>query len=761
MTLKAKINKLIWDLGRNFNLILILISYFSLFIIFLQIIGIGSLLQVNDLIVLEYTFKSLDLVCTAFVLLFLPTYPIFFFIAKYNGFKLLEKISLTIITNLSFYIISGIIAQDLNAPLVPVYFFSFTFYLYSGLVVFSFFLGSRFMQVNILQIKMSEISQEQFISTISIKSLFKKYFSLNQGLLILFIFLFIILDYVRGGFFVGTDPWIHLSIIKSASITYQLPVNEYYGAMGLHVFSLVFYYFSGMDLLLIPRIYLWYSFPISGLVSYCLFKRIFKNKNLATFGVYILTFSSLGFTYMMYQYWPSGLALLQMLMVFLILYIRQPIYTGENPPNKLAIRNQIIEHYLPIILIFTSSLITHSLITMIILISYLWIYLVFFVVNRQRGFDLFILLGLVGIFMGFLLSGNNTGHFRVFNYIFNAYPLFIIILGLLGGASLLLLPLWFFKKHTSFSKGKYGSIISGKKRDLFTRISDMHLFLGVSILGIVFTISYFIINLIVLNADISFVLVGFELMLIILFSLFGIGIFQYKPRGKSLWLWFLALLFLVIAGILFNSLTETLNFFTRIFYISSVVIVIGFVSYIYKLIHNGVIRDWKAKIFIGFIVSYSLIASFIDINNSVQFFSLKNYEVDSIEWYSNYTSNTNVIIAEYGWEHVFVYYDYPFGNTNVPFKEIYVYIYADNQYMSPDNHILENGTNILIQLKEQNPGSNVYLFLSDYYLLPTGSSLFGRLTKEQVAAYYNLTYLNRIFSAKLETGEDLPIYWVI
>jgi len=761
MKVEAKVNRLVWFLGRNFNLVLILLSYFSLLIIFLQIIGIGNFIQANDLVALKCTFNSLDLVCTAFVLLFLPSYPIFFFIVKYNGFKLLEKISLTIITNLSFYIISGIIGQDLGAPLVSMYFFLFTLYLYSGLMIISFFLGSRLIQVKGIQTEIKEINQEQFISTFSIKNLFKKYFSLNQLLLILFIFLFIILDYARGGFFVGTDPWVHLSIIKSATITYQLPMNEYYGAMGLHVFSLVFYYFTGTDLLLIPRIYLFYSFPVSGLILYCLFKRIFKSKNLAILGVFIITFSSLGFTYMMYQYWPSGLAFLQMLMIFLILYIRQPIYIGENPPNNLAIRKRIVKHYLPIILIFTSSLITHSLITMIILISYLWIYLVFFVVNYRRGFDLFLLLGLVGIFLGFLLSGNNTGHFNVFGYILDAYPLFIIILGLLGGAALLLLPLWFFKKHTSFSKGKYGLIISGKKRDLFTRISDKHLFLGVSILGIIFAISYFFVNLIILNANISFVLVGFELIFLILFSLFGIGIFQYKPRGKSLLLWLLALLFLVLAGILFNSLTETLNFFTRIFYVSSVAIVIGFVSYIYKLIHNGVIRDWKAKIFIGFIVSYSLVASFIDLNNSVEFFSLKNYEVDAIKWYSNYTTNNNVIIAEYGWEHVFVYYDYPFGATNVSFGDIFIYIYADNQYMIPVNHFLKNGTNILTQLKKQNPGSNVYLFLSNYYLLPSGSSLFGSLTNEQVAAYYNLTYLNRIFSAKLETGEDLPIYWVI
>lgn len=759
--IKTKINRLIWKLGQNFGLVLMIISFVSFFIIFLQIIGINDLLHANKLIFLEIVLNGFNFVSTAYVLLLLPSYPIYFLSEKFECFNSLEKIGLTIITNLSIYILAGVFGQYLTIPLIPLYFFSITFCLYMIFIINSVILTKKVAPVHDLQTKMKKIEKEVFISNFSIRKLLKKYISLNQLLLIIFIFLFILLDFVRDSYFVGTDPWIHLSIIRGAIETAQLPMEEYYGAMGLHVFSLVFTYFSGIDLMLIPRVYLLYSFPISGLIIYCLFKRIFKNTNLAVIGVFILTFSSLGFMYMMYQYWPSGLALLQMLMIFLILYIRQRIFIKELPPSKEKTRAGIFQSFIPIILIFTSSLITHSLITMIILISYLWIYVVFFVVNFRRGVDLFLLLGLVGIFMVFLLFGINTGHFRVFNYIIDAYPPLLIILGLLGGASLLILPLWFFKKHTTFSKNIYEQVISGKRRNFFTRLSDKHLFLGVSIFGIIFSISFFIINLLVLNADISFVLVGFELILFILFSLFGIGVFQYKPRGKSLWLWFLALAFLVLAGILFNSLTETLNFFTRIFYISSIIIVIGFVSYLHKLIQNGLIKDWKAKIFIAFIVSYSLIASFIDINNSVDFFSFKNHEIDTIDWYSSYTSNKNVIIAEYGWEHVFVYYNYPFGSTNVSFKGIHVYIYADNIYMLPSNHVLENGTNILRQIKMQNPGSNVYLLLSDYYLLPSGSSLFGRLDSDQVEAYYNLDYLNRIFSAKLESGEDQPIYWVI
>ena len=81
--------------------------------------------------------------------------------------------------------------------------------------------------------------------------------------------------------------------------------------------------------------------------------------------------------------------------------------------------------------------------------------------------------------------------------------------------------------------------------------------------------------------------------------------------------------------------------------------------------------------------------------------------------------------------------------------------------MHPDNHITSDGKNILKELKQHSKGGNVYLILTDYYLIVEGNVFFGQLTAQELEQYYELNYLNRIFTSKSETGEELPIYWVI
>ncbi|MHA2288132.1 MAG: hypothetical protein ACXABG_05035, partial [Promethearchaeota archaeon] len=127
-----------------------------------------------------------------------------------------------------------------------------------------------------------------------------------------------------------------------------------------------------------------------------------------------------------------------------------------------------------------------------------------------------------------------------------------------------------------------------------------------------------------------------------------------------------------------------------------------------------------------------------------------------------YSSEISTIVGQNGWEHVFVYHNYPFDNLSydLSFKEIHNFIPANDDLMHPNNHILSNGTNILSKMKKES-GMNIYLLLSDNYLLSSGSSFFGQLTPEEIEQYYNLNYLNRIFSARSENGEALPIYWVI
>jgi len=142
---------------------------------------------------------------------------------------------------------------------------------------------------------------------------------------------------------------------------------------------------------------------------------------------------------------------------------------------------------------------------------------------------------------------------------------------------------------------------------------------------------------------------------------------------------------------------------------------------------------------------------------------LKNREISSVQWYSNYTSEKNVIIGELGWDYLLIYFNFPFENyeENQPFKSIQNFIPANDTLMHPDNHVDEYGKNILKQIKLHNNNSNAFLILTDNYLLTEGFSLFGQLSDEEVKQYYNLDYLNRIFSVKNEKGESTPYYWVI
>ncbi len=748
--IKIRFNKILFFLSLRFNLFFIIFSFLTFLSVFLQINGIlGGL------------FNGLNLISVIFILLILPSFPIYFFIFKFENLNLVERLCLTIVTNLSIYILEGFIGNSLKIPLTPLFFFSLTFYLFVILIGSTIIIQIKKNTILFFIKSKTDIDKEKFYTDFSILNFIKDILSINGILLIIFILMYISSDFLRCGYFVGLDPWLHISIVRSITETYQLPAAEYFGAMGLHIFSVVFHYFSGISTINIPRVSLFYTFPVSSLIVYCLLKRVFKYKNFAIFGVYLLTFSSLGFSQLMYQYWPSGLTYIQGLMIFLLLFIRLQTFIKERPPNREDIFVDIFKTYIPVILIFISALITHSLIAIIILISFVWVYLIYFCINVRRGFDFILLLGLMCIFLLFYSLNISTGHLRVFDRL-SSFPIQYIVLGLIAGASVIVLYILFIRKVTKFTKGRYNSIIFGKRFRFYKVIEDRVLIPILITAVILFTIIFFITNSIWFNLNLLLIFVGIELVLYIVIALWGFELFQYKSKGKVLRLWAMALFSFILTGIIFDAFTDTLHFYTRIFYITSVVIVIGFISYFQKLMKLGGRNEAKSIVLMVLIVSFSLFASFININISLGIYTLKKREISTIQWYSNYTTEINTIIGENGWDHVFVYYNYPFDNQSydLSFKEIHNFISANDDLMHPINHILSNGTNILTEMKKDTE-KDIFLLLSDYYLLPSGSSLFGELIPEEIEQYYNLNYLNRIFSAKSENGEEMPIYWVI
>ncbi|MFX1386343.1 MAG: hypothetical protein ACFE9M_03925 [Promethearchaeota archaeon] len=613
---------------------------------------------------------------------------------------------------------------------------------------------------NIFKLDFTNEYKREFINNFSILDFIKRFRFSNSVLLIVFIFLICIFGVFGASIFIGTDPWMHISIIKFITNIHYLPVSDYFGTFGFHIFSAVLHFFSGIDIMLIPRFFMFYTFFTASLIVYNLFMRIFKNKNLAIFGIYILGFSSLGFLNMMYQFWPSSLALIQGITLFSLLYIRLHSFTQEREPKNKQIFSNIIFFYLLFIIIFTSCLLIHSLIAMILLASFLWFYLIYFIKSYRRGFD-FILLGIcLCIFFIFYALNISTGHFVIFSglsYVPWYYILFgIILIGILEGLILI-----HYRKSMIFIKGRYSLIINGKKHKTFKKVEDKFLYPLIFAFSSIAISIFAIVNSFLFRFDIITVFTGFEILIICAFSIWGLSIFQYKPRGKPLFLWGLAFVIILMAGIFFDFITGSFTFFSRIFYLSSVLISIGFVSYFYKLIKTNSIHKLKIKMFMIFIVSFSILASDLEIYSSIEFYSLKRRELSNIYWYSNFTSNQNVVIAEFGWGPIFIYFDYPFEENNAtrPLTSVVFFLTSSNEYLNPRMHI-QNGTNLLIELKNDSK-KDVYLIVTNEYLLPSSLELFGYLTPEELEMYYSLNYLNKIFSSKTENENEIPLYWVI
>jgi len=757
---KLNLNYVIFYIKIRIHSFIILISIISMIFIFLKISNFNIVSGLSQIVFLDLFFHLSVYISTIFTLLFLPTYPIIFIIFKKIDLNFLEKLAFTILLNLSFYVIGGIVGFYLGFSLTEWFFFFLLVITFIFIILLSLSFNLRRGILDLFKIKFTNDYKEDFTKNFSILNHIKRFRFSNSVLLIIFLFLVCILSIFGVSTFIGTDPWMHISIIKFITDVNSLPINDYFGAFGFHIFGAVIHFFSGLDLFLIPRFFVFYTFPISSLIVYNLFMRIFRNKNLAIFGIFVLVFSSLGFLNMMSQFWPSSLALILGIALFFLLYKRLQSFVQENEPNMRQIFSHAIFTYFLFIIFFISLLLIHSLIAVILLTSFIWVYLIYFIKSYRRGSDL-ILLGIgLCIFLIFYFLNISTGYFRVFTKLSSIpwyYILFgITIIGLLEG-----IILFQYRKSMIFTKGRFSLIAMGKKYKILKKIEEKYLFPLIFTLVVILIIVFTIVNSILFKFNLITIFTGFEILVILAFAIWGLFIFQYKPRGKPLLLWGLALGIILLAGVSFDLIIGSLTFFSRIFYLSSILVVIGFVSYFYKLIKTNSIQSPKIKTFIIFITIFSLLATYLEFYSSVEFYSIKNQEVSTVQWYSTYTSNQNVIIAEFGWSSIFIYYGYPFNerNANIILNETIISFTVTNDFLNPRLHI-QNKTNILIELKID-LGKDVFLILSDNYLLVSGFELFGQLTSEEIEMYYNLSYLNRIFVSKSVYGKATPYYWVI
>ena len=740
--------------------LLFLISMFSILFINLNYILTENIEWISTNLFLSLFFKFLTTFSSIFIILFLPTYPIFFIILKQKNFKFREKISFTIVSNLSFYIILGYVGVWVKLA-ITFYYFTFMLTLVYLLIILIISIQWYHQGNKILSIKLN--NQTKDLKTYEKQSIFlyvRGLISLNGVLLLVFVFLLCVLFIVITGFFISTDPWVHISIIKLITEINIIPLNEYYGSLGFQIFGAVIHFFSGLDIILIPKYFVLYTIPLCSLIVYNLLMRIFRNKNLAIFGVFLLTISSLGFSHLLTQFWPSSLVFIQCLTIFFLLYVRLQTLTKEAIPKKDVILSNMIFTYTFTIIIFITSFFTHSLLTMILVFSYLWVYIIYFVRDTRRGVDFILLITFLSIFIIFYSFDISTGHFTEFNP-FTLLPWYQVLLGALGFIFFEILILKHFRKSMDFSKGKFKMILFGKKNNLYNKIENKYLFPFIFGFILIFISIFTIFNLLVFNFNISSIFNTIEILVLCLFAFWGLTLYQYKSKGKPLFLWFLSLCLILLIIFILDAALGVVSFFPRVFYLTSVIITIGFTSYIYKLIKNNSIQQRKFKFFFFFIIIFSFFVSFSQNSVSIEMFSLKEREVNSVKWYTNVTSSKQAIISEFGWRSIFIYYGYPYEDKNgeLPLRSIHSFIEINEQLLHPSLHN-STGTNIFKDLKEAY-GTEVILILPKELYLLFGWKFFDELSEEELEVYYNLESLNRIFSAKGEDGEETPYFWVI
>ncbi|MHA2120578.1 MAG: hypothetical protein ACW990_05150 [Promethearchaeota archaeon] len=704
-------------------------------------------------------FQPIFLLSTGFIVLFLPSYPIFFIISKNIKFNLLEKLSLTIIISAVFYILSGYLGFIFRIPITGFFFFGVLSITYFSIISFVIYCEITKGSYNFIRSIETFNSIRERAESFSLIRYIKVKIPINGCLLIIFITFICFLNIVRVSIFAGTDPWLHIFNSKIITQLNYLPLGNYHKTMGLNIFEAVISFFSGINHILIPRYFVFYTFFVSGLIFYNISMRIFKNRTLALFSVFVLEFSSLGFSTMMLQYWPSGFSLIMFLMIFFLLYVRLQKLIKTKRPSKQDILSDLPITYLLIFIIFVGAVLTHIITSLIFLISFLWLYIIYFFKDRNRGIDFLFLCVLFGISIVLINLGVGSGQFGFFTINISWY--YLLMVGSAGSVAGVII-LWKLQKSILFTKGRYKSIIKGETKSYYKLVGDRIIIPLFFTSIILITILLLIINLVWLNFATINILNITEILLLSSFAIVGLFLFQKKPRGKPLYLWGFGLALLLAIGFILNLLIFSNMIWQRILYLIPPIIVIGFTSYIYKLVKTNSIRLSWIKIVLLATITFSLFTTYLYESVSHDIFNMKKSEVNTILWYDTYSSKQNIILTEFGWGYVFNFYDFPFYDKNEAFyynANIYI-LTAVTDLFPPNSHINESGVNLLREIKEKH-NSDVYLIFEDDYLINRGFKLFGRLTPEETEKYYSLSYLNRICSSKSESGEIVPLYWVI
>jgi len=423
---KIRLIKSIFHLRLHIHFYLFIVSLISIILLFLKVINLDVLLNLDTNTPFNVFLRFLWLLSSIFNILYLPSYPFFFVIYKSVRFNTLEKFCLTVVFNLCFYIVVGYFGYSLGFILNAIYFFTSLLIFYFSLIIIILILKLK--RKEKIRFKSITYSNDFWIKydKFSFYDYIKKKISPNGILLSSFMILLLIGFFLNVDIFAGTDPWYHIIIIKIITTANALPLDTYFGAMGFHIIGAVFHYFSAIDIFLIPNSFIFLTLPLTSLIFYNIMMRVFSKKSLAIFGVYILLITTLGFKKLTFQFWPSSIVFIQALTIFFLLYIRLRNFVKEEKPNWRAISSNMAFNYLFITFIFIALYLSHSLIALVFLFSFMWVYLIYLVKSATRGFDFILMVILFGIFLIFYRFGISTGHLGAVMFFFSYLVQFLL-----------------------------------------------------------------------------------------------------------------------------------------------------------------------------------------------------------------------------------------------------------------------------------------------------------------------------------------------
>ena len=160
--LNLSLNNIIFYIKIKIHLFIILISLISLLIIFLGMINFNIFTGLSQIIFFDWIFNFSVFCSTIFTLLFLPIYPIIFILAKNRNLNFLERLTITIVTNLSFYTIIGILGFYLGFAITEWFFFTILVLSYFLFILLSIIFNLKKGESPIFRLKFTHDYKENF-----------------------------------------------------------------------------------------------------------------------------------------------------------------------------------------------------------------------------------------------------------------------------------------------------------------------------------------------------------------------------------------------------------------------------------------------------------------------------------------------------------------------------------------------------------------------------------------------------------------------